>query len=598
MSLVVVVHAYRPPPPPPPPTSSSCYPYHLLFHHHRYHYHYHRGSHSTLLSAVSSPWGQNNEEDDDYPYPSSSSSTTSSSSSFINYPDLLLTLEDQLGHCITSFAVHTAVTYMTEFHDEVSASWLLQFKNYSTRGTTLSAPLGLPIPPPRRATTNISSSGSSEGVGGGGVVVEEEEGLPYATAGWMTFLEEMIAEEPHEIEVLLRTAKPHGHYRPPPPSPPPPATTTTTTKRLPPPPPPPPRRQGINRQVYLRYLHELDPLHVAQRLLAIREDLTEEVLTDLATLPLEHRQAMRYAKICTTQGVAQAEGSRGLTRSGSSSTEGSSTPYREQIFYELSLLITNLALEIVRRELGGVVVEEEEVEQEEEEEESNLLLLLSSTIQSIEDEGQALGVDNTLTQAIHRRQGPRLLVERLCLHGLRVGQPVLHLVHKVLATREEVYLKAKEVLEEQNRACRNLYRLVRQRRGERGSGGAGGGGGGGAGGRGGGGGSSSKPTLVELDENGQLVDLITQLPLPSRRPARPPPPPPATTTTTISTNTTTTASMTTNMSSSIKEEEEEEEEMSRLVPRGVQGSEGVEEEEEEEEDWGLGEDSTMGPMMM
>lgn len=97
-------------------------------------------------------------------------------------------------------------------------------------------------------------------------------------------------------------------------------------------------------QARLSYGHTIEPRKIANQIISVREDVCNEILVDLNSIKLEHEEAIRYAKACLQDGRELAEKNRRATRY---SSQGS-TPYRDKTFYECSLLLTNIALDVFR----------------------------------------------------------------------------------------------------------------------------------------------------------------------------------------------------------------------------------------------------------
>lgn len=87
---------------------------------------------------------------------------------------------------------------------------------------------------------------------------------------------------------------------------------------------------------------------MAHQVLTIREEIGKEILFGLKSIKNDNAEALRYANQAAVEGLVEAEKKRRLTRM---SNEGESTPLRERNFLDLTVLIINLAFDLVKREL-------------------------------------------------------------------------------------------------------------------------------------------------------------------------------------------------------------------------------------------------------
>lgn len=125
---------------------------------------------------------------------------------------------------------------------------------------------------------------------------------------WQTYIESMIHLEPHEIDVTIQPTKRNIK----------------------------PGSATIKGESALHYLHEIEPRKVAHRIISVREDVSNEVANDLATIKLENKESIKYAKLWLSAGKDYADTHRGLTRMGD---RGGSTPFRERNYFDVSLLV-------------------------------------------------------------------------------------------------------------------------------------------------------------------------------------------------------------------------------------------------------------------
>jgi hypothetical protein len=132
----------------------------------------------------------------------------------------------------------------------------------------------------------------------------EEVGFP--NGDWREFLFQMINTDLQQIKVTLQ----------------------------------PPKRvseQSRLKALTVSYLHDIEPRKIAQRIIAVREDISHELIQDLGSIKYEHLEAMKYGKVCMSEGKENAEKTRGITRM---HEIDESTPFRDQNFSNCSLLVS------------------------------------------------------------------------------------------------------------------------------------------------------------------------------------------------------------------------------------------------------------------
>ena len=83
------------------------------------------------------------------------------------------------------------------------------------------------------------------------------------------------------------------------------------------------------------YIHEFEPRKIAHKILAIREDISNELMEDFGCITLENKEAVKFANNRITSGVDYAEINRGATRY----FDGGSTPLRGKTYREMSLMV-------------------------------------------------------------------------------------------------------------------------------------------------------------------------------------------------------------------------------------------------------------------
>lgn len=92
---------------------------------------------------------------------------------------------------------------------------------------------------------------------------------------WTDYIEEMIRTDKIEFQVLIKAPK-----------------NLRRGKSAP---------QGNN--VMFQYMHELEPRKIANRLITVRQDISEELLNDLGSVLYEHKEVSRYVRDLMVRGM-------------------------------------------------------------------------------------------------------------------------------------------------------------------------------------------------------------------------------------------------------------------------------------------------------
>ena len=97
----------------------------------------------------------------------------------------------------------------------------------------------------------------------------------------------------------------------------------------------------------------VEPRKVAHQIITIREGIGKELLTDLKSIPGENAEVIRYATQWMAEGGTRGpdEKNRRLTRM---ANEGGATPLREKNYLDFTVLIINLAIDLVKGELSAL----------------------------------------------------------------------------------------------------------------------------------------------------------------------------------------------------------------------------------------------------
>mmetsp|Transcript_9958 Transcript_9958/g.16395 ORF Transcript_9958/g.16395 Transcript_9958/m.16395 type:complete len:457 (+) Transcript_9958:115-1485(+) len=218
-----------------------------------------------------------------------------------------------------------------------------------------------------------------------------------------------------------------------------------------------PDRQVSEKESNLRgmYLEEIEPRKLAHKIVAVRENICEEVIQDLGSIRLENEEAIRYATTWVNSDYANAEKTRHLTRVAS---QGGSTPLRHKTFDEVGLLVTNMALDVVKEDLSA-------------RKETGSIKLIDEILAKVTKEIEML---DPVDKKIAESRLSQTFLEKLCHLGLSEGafnkesdQPcnVLKLAQNLLDTRLSIAMASITVLESQNRENRSYYKLIKDKGG-------------------------------------------------------------------------------------------------------------------------------------
>lgn len=202
----------------------------------------------------------------------------------------------------------------------------------------------------------------------------------FSKTDWRFYLESMIAMDPQDVSVYL--SPPEGFL----------GTKTANGA-------------AKNPHIKLQYMHHIEPRKIAHRILTIREDVSGELIADLKCIRSEHNEAQRYASEKMLEGKEKAEFNRRLTRN---SEDEECTPLRNQNYHEISVYITNVALDIVKHQLGKG-------------KSSTGIDFLDSVLAKLDKEHEDRDV---LERFLHSPRGPCYLIEELYFEGIMQGVSV------------------------------------------------------------------------------------------------------------------------------------------------------------------------------
>jgi len=268
---------------------------------------------------------------------------------------------------------------------------------------------------------------------------------------WQTYLEEMIKLDTQYFKVYLDPPRVASRLK---------------------------NNQLKDKNLKVMYIDEIQPRKIAHRLITVREDVANEVIMDLGSIHLENKEAVKFANNWITHGKEYAENHRGLTRGAS---DGGSTPLRGKTFKDISLLITNLSLDILRADLmkrkekGSIdfidALLEKIYRYSDGLDQINTMLVESSAPQSFLEElcymGLTQGVGGGTIGAAERSPSTTVNTMGTARTGTASTGAVtgvtnfLKLSQQLLLTREALTVASMKILNEQNKELRYYFKLIK-----------------------------------------------------------------------------------------------------------------------------------------
>lgn len=238
---------------------------------------------------------------------------------------------------------------------------------------------------------------------------------------WTDYIENMIKTDKIEIQVMIRAQK-----------------NLRRGKSAP---------EGNN--VMFSYLHELEPRKIANRLITVRQDISEELLNDIGSILYEHKEVVRYVKEQTFKGKEEADRGRKMTRM---QGQSNGTPLRERNYADCSHLITEVTMDIMKHNLEA---------ERDEESVSYLHELLAAQQDAYSKKNPA---DKFFTYAF----APRELLEELYINGLQKGIVTrgkksintMSLAQTFFSVREGLAKEVINIVRSENAHNRRYYKMI------------------------------------------------------------------------------------------------------------------------------------------
>lgn len=188
---------------------------------------------------------------------------------------------------------------------------------------------------------------------------------------------------------------------------------------------------------------------MANQILTVRENVCEEIINDLNSIQYENDEAARFAKVWVMEGREAAEKSRKLTRM---QGQGGSTPQRDRNFRDVSIYITELAINMVKDNCVDNY-------------DSNTVEYLDKLLKKLEKERVAQPLQD---QILNKQYGPRTLLEELFHEAMMgsVGETsvnVMKLSNMIADTRWAITVQVQNLLRMQNANSRKYYKMIKVR---------------------------------------------------------------------------------------------------------------------------------------
>jgi hypothetical protein len=303
-------------------------------------------------------------------------------------------LSKVLGDLISAKAIDTTSRYMQEFHNDADHRWLTGYKNY--RHDAFSA-----------------------------VFTDKDK-----NSQWTDWFEDMIQGDKLEIQVLMNPPMRSGEFN---------------IKDL-------NGQQRDTSGIRLEYMHGLEPRKIANQVLVVRESIAKEVLIDLTCIRLENIEAVRFAKVKASQGEEEAVRTMKMTRS--PTMGGDSTPLRDRTYHEISVILTNFAIEVVRQSITNDKASSE---------------YLEAYLKELSDEEEKRTVVERL---LHEFAAPMELLEELYYRGISQGLAsvtddanhkvnILKIAQQLLDTRYSLCLQANQMIIDDDNHSRSYYKMIK-----------------------------------------------------------------------------------------------------------------------------------------
>ena len=193
----------------------------------------------------------------------------------------------------------------------------------------------------------------------------------------------------------------------------------------------------------------VEPRKVAHQIITVREDVSSEMIQDLGCIKLENEEAIRYASTWARDGKATAEKSRRMFRM----DDGESTPERDLNYKNFDVMITALAMQLVRDDL---VRSKDHLAIE----------AMDNIMITVETDDKSL----TMAERVYREsQGPSWFMEQLYYKGItdnvvRGGSKTVNMLkvaENFFDARLVIAKEASKLLSLQSMQNRHYYKMIK-----------------------------------------------------------------------------------------------------------------------------------------
>lgn len=193
-----------------------------------------------------------------------------------------------------------------------------------------------------------------------------------------------------------------------------------------------------------------EPRKVANQIITVREDVSNEMIQDLGCIQLENDEAVRFAKTWARDGLPSAEKSRKMTRMAGQSE---STPARDESYVAFNMMMTAFAVQLVREDLSKV------------KQDIAVQMIDDLLLKMVSDDVSRTGLERML----HDTHGPRSFLEQLYYKGITEGVSgsgskavnTLKVIESIFAARLSIAKEASKLLSMQNMQNRQYYKMIK-----------------------------------------------------------------------------------------------------------------------------------------
>lgn len=200
----------------------------------------------------------------------------------------------------------------------------------------------------------------------------------------------------------------------------------------------------------LSIIFEIEPRKIANQIITVREDVSSEMIQDLGCIQLENDEAIRYASSWARDGLPTAEKYRKITRM---TGQSESTPARDANYMAFNMIITALAIQLVKDDLRR------------NKDDGALEVVEALMIKMVVDDTHR----SVLEKLLHDTQGPRSFLEQLYYRGVIDGVTkngtktvnILKVAENLFDARVSIAREASKLLSLQSLQNRHYYKMIK-----------------------------------------------------------------------------------------------------------------------------------------